>query len=149
MEKSALNLPRGIAGFPPCGFLSHQFKFNKMTERKTTVLEFFPALEAGYEPKNYSYLKEDVPLGSYLARLDFMLWSKTYMAVNCFFTLQGSGKKISLSVYKQPGEDAPFLAGETEVRCIPFGAIMRLSVEASPSGKPLLKAAIVEGNLKG
>ncbi|ETZ20946.1 hypothetical protein [Pedobacter sp. V48] len=46
--------------------------------RETMVLEFFPVLEAGYEPKNYSYYKEDVPLGNYKATLDFMLWSKSY-----------------------------------------------------------------------
>ena len=115
--------------------------------RETTVMEFFPALEAGYEPKNYSFQKEDVPTGSYLAKLDFMLWSKTYMAINCFFTIKGSGKKISLSVYKKPGEDDLYLAGETEIRFVSFGAIMQLHVESNQNGKPVLKDAVVEGKL--
>lgn len=110
-------------------------------------MEFFPALEAGYEPKNYSFFKEDVPVGSYVAKLDFMLWSKTYMAINCFFTIPGSLKKISLSVYKKPGEEGLFLAGETEIRYIPFGSMVCLVVEANQSGKPVLKEATVEGNL--
>ncbi|MBB6271898.1 hypothetical protein HDF26_002355 [Pedobacter cryoconitis] len=117
--------------------------------RETTVLEFFPALEAGYEPKNYSYYKEDVPLGNYKAKLDFMLWSKTYMAVNCFFTIIKSGKKISLSVYKKPGEDGLYLAGELEVRYVPFGSTLKLVVDANQNGKPILVNAFVEGNTTG
>ncbi|NQX38413.1 hypothetical protein SAMN05421820_101433 [Pedobacter steynii] len=117
--------------------------------RETTVLEFFPALEAGYEPKNYSYYKEDVPLGSYKAKLDFMLWSKTYMAVNCFFTIIKSQKKISLSVYKKPGEDGLFLAGELEVRYVPFGSTLQLVIDANQNGKPILFDAFVEGNVTG
>jgi len=116
-------------------------------KRETTVLEFFPALEAGYEPKNYSYYKEDVPLGNYKATLDFMLWSKSYMAVNCFFTISGSLKKISLSVYKKSGEDGSYLAGETEVRFVPFGSVMILTVDANQNGKPILVDAVVEGNV--
>lgn len=114
--------------------------------RETTVLEFFPALEAGYQPKNYSYYKEDVPLGTYKAKLNFMLWSKTHMAVNCFFTIVGSQKKISLSVYKKPGEDGAYLAGELEVRFLPFGSTLQLTVEANQNGKPVLIEAFVEGN---
>jgi hypothetical protein len=116
-------------------------------ERTTTVMEFFPALEAGYEPKNYSFMKEDVPIGAYIAKMDFMLWSKTYMAINCFFSIPNSRKKISLSVYKKPGEDGLYLAGETEVRYVPFGSMMYLVVEANQNGKPVLKEATVEGNL--
>ncbi|MBB2147332.1 hypothetical protein [Pedobacter gandavensis] len=115
--------------------------------RETTVMGFFPALEVGYEPKNYSFYKEDVPIGVYLAKLDFMLWSKTFMAINCFFTIKESGKKISLSVYKKTGVDDLYLAGETEIRFVPFGAIMQLSVESNLNGKPVLKDAIVEENL--
>jgi len=132
---------------PYSGFLYKQIQ--KVMNRETTVMEFFPALEAGYEPKNYSYYKEDVPLGSYKAKLDFMLWSKTYMAVNCFFTIKGSLKKISLSVYKKPGEDGLYLAGETEVRFVPFGSTMHLTVEANQNGKPILVDAVVEGNVIG
>lgn len=117
--------------------------------RETTVMGFFPALEAGYEPKNYSFYKEDVPTGNYLAKLDFMLWSKTFMAINCFFTIKDSGKKISLSVYKKAGEDDLYLAGETEIRFVSFGTFMHLTVESNQNGKPVLKDAVVQGNLVG
>jgi hypothetical protein len=41
--------------------------------KDTTVIGFYPALEAGYEPRNYSWLTEDVPVGAYEAKLDFMI----------------------------------------------------------------------------
>lgn len=115
--------------------------------RETTVMGFFPALEAGYEPKNYSFYKQEVPIGNYLAKLDFMLWSKTFMAINCFFTIKDGGKKISLSVYKKAGVDDLYLAGDTEIRFVSFGTMLLLSVESNQNGKPVLKDAIVQGNM--
>ena len=117
--------------------------------RETTVLEFFPALEAGHEPKNYSYYKEDVPLGVYKAKLDFMLWSKTYVAINCFFTILDSNQKISLSVYKKTGEEDLFMAGETEMSYVRFGSDMVLTVESNQNGKPILVDAFVDANVTG
>lgn len=116
-------------------------------KRETTVLGFFPALEAGYEPKNYSFYKEDVPNGNYLAKLDFMLWSKTFMAINCFFTMKDSGQKISLSVYKKAGIDDLYLAGETEIRFVSFGTMCLLTVESNQNSKPVLKDVVVQGNM--
>ena len=52
---------------------------------ETTVLEFFPALEAGNDPKNHSYAKEQVPLGTYAAKLGFMLWSKSGLNDQLFY----------------------------------------------------------------
>lgn len=82
---------------------------------ETTVLEFFPALEAGYDPKNYSYAKEQVLTGTYAANLDFMLWSKSGLTINCFFTLPDSDKKIALSVYRKTANQGRYMAGETKV----------------------------------
>lgn len=52
---------------------------------ETTVLEFFPALEAGHDPKNYAYAKEQAPLGTYAAKPGFTLWSKSGLTINCFY----------------------------------------------------------------
>jgi len=111
---------------------------------ETTVLEFFPALEAGYDHKNYSYEKGGVPLGTYSAKLDFMLWSKSVLTINCFFTLVDSHKKITLSVYRKAANQGRYMAGETEVRYLPFGTELLLTVEANELGKPFLTAIVIE-----
>jgi len=110
---------------------------------ETTVLEFFPALEAGYDPKNYSYAKEQVPLGTYAVKLDFMLLSKSGLTINCFFTLVDSHKKITLSVYHKAANQGRYMAGETEVRYLPFGTELVLTVEANELGKPLLTDMVI------
>ena len=111
---------------------------------ETTVLNFFPALEAGFDPKNYSYAKGDIPLGTYAAKLDFMLWSKSGLTINCFFTLEDSGKMISLSVYKKTVNQGRYLAGETEVRYLPFGTLLELTVEANELGKAVLSDMVIK-----
>lgn len=110
---------------------------------ETTVMNFFPALEAGFDPKNYSYAKEDVTLGTYAARLDFMLWSKSGLTINCFFTLPDSGKQISLSVYRKAANQGRYLAGEIEVRYLPFGTLLELTIEANELGKPILSDMVI------
>jgi len=105
---------------------------------ETTVLELTPELEVVLEPKNYPYGKGEVPLGTYTAKLDFMLWSKSGVTINCFFTLPDSHKKISLSVYRKATNQGRYLAGEIEVRYLPFGTLLELTVEANELGKPVL-----------
>jgi len=111
---------------------------------ETTVLEFFPALQAGHEPKNYSFLKEEIPLGAYPATLDFMIWSKSGLTINCFFTLADSAKKISLSVYKKSSRQGRYMAGDTEVRYLPFGTELELILELNEIGKPVLTDAVIK-----
>lgn len=105
---------------------------------ETTVLEFFAGLEAGHEPKNYLYAKTDIPIGAFAATLDFMLWSKSGLTVNCFFTLTDSGKKITLSVYRKSANQDRYMAGQTEVRYLPFGTEVELIIEANELDKRLL-----------
>lgn len=107
-------------------------------------MNFFPALEAGFDPKNYSYAKEDITPGTYSAKLDFMLWSKSGLTINCFFTLSDSGKQISLSVYRKAANQGRYLAGEIEVRYLPFGTLLELTVEANELGKPVLSDMIIK-----
>ncbi|KIA96226.1 hypothetical protein OC25_03880 [Pedobacter kyungheensis] len=111
---------------------------------ETTVLELTPDLEMELVPKNYPYTKDKVPLGSYSAKLDFMLWSKSGLAINCFFTLMDLQGKISLSVYRKAADQHRYMAGQTEVRYLPFGAIVELAVEANEIGKPVLKDMTVK-----
>ncbi|WP_431294148.1 hypothetical protein [Pedobacter sp. P26] len=111
---------------------------------ETTVLELTPELEIELEPKNYPYTREDVPLGSYQAKLDFMLWSKSGLTINCFFTLPDLGKKISLPVYRKAANQGKYLAGEFEVRYLPFGTLLVLTVEANELGKPILAAMLIK-----
>ncbi|MBE9599931.1 hypothetical protein [Pedobacter sp. MC2016-24] len=102
----------------------------------TNVLQFNAALDAGLEPRNYTYKKEEVPLGNYDARLDFMIWSKNGNAINCFFTVFPSGQLISLSVYKNAEDD--FLLGNLAVGRLSFGTVFYLNVEQNFKGYPRL-----------
>lgn len=82
-------------------------------------------------------------MGSYPGKLDFMLWSKSGLTINCFFTLLDSGKKISLSVYKKSSRHGRYMAGDTEVRYLLFGTEMELAVEAYVIRKSILTNAVV------
>lgn len=105
-------------------------------ENNTNVLQFNTALDAGFEPRNYTYKKEEVPLGNYDARLDFIIWSKNGNAINCFFTVFPSGQLISLSVYKNDEDD--FLLGNLTVGSLTFGSVFHLNVEQNFKGYPRL-----------
>ncbi|SES23346.1 hypothetical protein SAMN04488023_14610 [Pedobacter rhizosphaerae] len=109
-------------------------------------MNFFPALDAGYEPKDYAYAKADIPIGTFVATLDFMLWSKSGLTVNCFFTLTDSGKKVTLSVYRKAANQDRYMAGGTEVRYLPFGTSVELTIEANELGKPLLVDMVIRKN---
>jgi hypothetical protein len=111
--------------------------------KETTVLGFYPALEAGYEPRNYSWLTEEVPVGEYEAKLDFMIWSKKQVAINCYLTIPNSGQHIRLTAYRNKAED--YMAGATTVRFLPFGSVLLVTVELNGSGNPKWSNAVLVG----
>ncbi|MEJ0103727.1 MAG: hypothetical protein WDO19_14745 [Bacteroidota bacterium] len=63
------------------------------------VLSWPSALRMGYEPWLYSYMAGDIPTGEFKAVLDFKIWAKKVMGINCYFTQAGTGKKFPLTVY--------------------------------------------------
>jgi hypothetical protein len=116
-------------------------------EKFTTVLSFNNAVIAGYEPRIYSWDKADIPTGEYMVCLDFMIWSKKQMAINCYFTVKNSGAKISLSAYRNRHIEQKYLAGKTEMRFITFGSGMEIKVQLNSMGKPSLQDAVVKSIL--
>ena len=111
--------------------------------QETTVLGFYPALEAGYEPSNYSWVTEDVPVGEYEAKLDFMIWSKKQVAINCYLTALDSGQHFRLTAYRNKAED--YMAGAIAVRFLPFGSVMLVTIELNGSGNPKWTNAVLMG----
>lgn len=63
------------------------------------VYSFNAAISKGYEPKLYSYQADKIPMGSFQAILDFKVWSKRIIAINCYFTKLHSGEKFIITVY--------------------------------------------------
>jgi len=102
--------------------------------KETPVLGFYPALEAGFEPRNYSWTTEDVPVGEYEAKLDFMIWSKKQVAINCYLTGLNSGQHFRLTAYRNKAED--YMAGAIAVRSLPFGSVLLVTIELNGSGNP-------------
>jgi hypothetical protein len=111
--------------------------------KDTTVLGFYPALEAGYEPRNYSWTTEDVPVGEYKAKLDFMIWSKKQVAINCYLTTLNSGQHFRLTAYRNKADD--YMAGGVAVRLLPFGSVLLVTVELNGSCNPKWTNAVLIG----
>ena len=68
------------------------------------VITWKSALQLGWKPTHYPYTADQVPIGTYEVILDFKCWAKKVMAINCYFTVKDTGKKIQLTVYcREPG----------------------------------------------
>ena len=80
---------------------------------ETTVLSFYDAIAAAHEPREYTYLREDIPFGIYQVKLDFMIWSKKQAGINCYCTLMENSLKVILPVYRNEGEQ--YMAGELDM----------------------------------
>ena len=104
---------------------------------------FYPALEAGYEPSNYSWTTEDVPVGEYEAKLDFMIWSKKQVAINCYLTTPNSGQHFRLTAYRNKAED--YMAGAIAVRFLSFSSVLLVTIELNGSGNPKWTNAVLIG----
>jgi len=65
-----------------------------------TILSWNQAIEQGFEPRNFSYKKEDIPIGTHKATLDFKIWAKNAVGISCYFTINETNQKIILTVYR-------------------------------------------------
>lgn len=74
--------------------------FETPAERSLRGWSYKGALEAGLELKSYSW--EDVPTGTWLARLDFKVWSNKTAAgsLGCYFTSLADGRRYLLSAFR-------------------------------------------------
>jgi len=108
------------------------------------VSSFKQALKAGHNPQQYSYDPTLIPSDVFDARLDFKIWSKRILAINCYFTRITTGEQFVLSVYcnKQTGQ---YSIGSTlNFSSCPTDTIYRLNVDRKPTGKiALLNAFLV------
>jgi len=111
--------------------------------REKTAVGFKPALEAGFEPRNYSWSADVVPVGDYEATLDFMIWSNRHVAVDCYLSTD-DGKQIRLTVYRNKADD--YFAGQTAVAYLPFGTRLAVKVELNGNGNPKWTNATVIGD---
>lgn len=109
--------------------------------KEKTVTGFKPALEAGFQPQNYSWLPEIVPVGEYEVILDFMIWSKKLVAIDCFFTTVSDHRKIRLTAYRNQGED--YMVGDIVVSYLSLGTRLVISVVLNNKGNPKWKNATV------
>ncbi|WP_192552558.1 hypothetical protein [Pseudomonas sp. IzPS59] len=70
------------------------------TDDKRRAWSYNGAIEAGLDPKSYSWA--DVPTGTWLARLDFKIWSNKTSAgcLGCYFTSLADGRQYQLSAFR-------------------------------------------------
>lgn len=98
----------------------------------SNVLSWNQPLEQGLSPRDYSYRKEDVPSGEYIASLDFKIWAKDATGVSCYFTKVDSGQKILLTVYRTHDTREYILDG-VDFRSCPTGKYL-ITVELNSKG---------------
>jgi hypothetical protein len=108
---------------------------------QTTVLSFYNAIAAAHEPREYTYLREAIPFGIYEVTLDFMIWSKKQVGINCYCTIKETGLKVILPVYRNEAED--YLAGGLEMRFVPFGTELQATIEPRGERGVILKDAVI------
>lgn len=106
------------------------------------VYSWNPALDAGCNPRDYSYLPEDIPKGKYLVKLDFKIWAKKAVAINCYFTKVGSGEKIILAVYRDYKTEK-YACGEIDFSKSPTDKAYNIEVKYNSKGKPKLTNASI------
>lgn len=100
--------------------------------KEKTVTGFKLALEAGFQPQNYSWSSEVVPVGEYEATLDFMIWSKQLVAIDCFFTTVSDSRKIRLTAFRNQSED--YMVGGFAVPYLRLGTRLIVNVVLNNKG---------------
>ena len=106
------------------------------------VYSFKVAIAKGYVPRLYCYERDKIPLGVFDARLDFKIWSKRIIAINCYFIRINTDERFVVTVYCNH-ETSRFQLPQSTVdfsQCA-TGEIYCLKVIKNDKGKVLLEKA--------
>jgi len=106
------------------------------TQRPNNVITYRAAISSGYEPRNYSYDKYDIPTGEYDVMLNFMTWAKKLPAIDLYCTLKQTGQKIRLTVFLD--KEHSYQLHQTNVAELAFGITLAVQVERNTNGNPTL-----------
>ena len=112
---------------------------------KNNVLSWNIAIEKGLNPSLYPYTAEHIPVGEYDAILEFKIWAKKIMGVCCYFTQTRTGKRLQLTVYRQPQTKMYTLDNCSEINFAesPVGCPYHLIVFISERGRIVFEKAAV------
>lgn len=109
------------------------------------VFSWNEALKEKQEPKNYSYHKEDIQEGEYLASLDFKIWSKKVNGITCYFTNQETGEKFQLTVYRNEDTEYKLNDCEIDIAECPTEALYKINVGKNNKGNiKFIAAELIE-----
>ena len=105
----------------------------------TNVYSFKAAAGMGFLYQQYTYDSQKIPLGEFSARLDFKIWSRRILAINCYFTKIGTGERFVVRIYCN-NETAKFQVMNSTIdfaQC-PVGIIYSVQIIKNEKGKVLL-----------
>ena len=106
------------------------------------VLSWNAALDIGLDPRKYTYVAGEIPLGEFEAVLDFKIWAKKILAIGCYFTHAVTEQKFQLTVYCKAGVGL-YRVEECSIdftEC-PIGRLYRVKVIADQKKKIVFKGA--------
>lgn len=118
-------------------------------QRPNNVITYRNAISSGYEPREYSYDKDDIPTGEYHVILDFMVWAKKLPAIDLYCTIKQTGQKIRLTVFLD--KERSYKLHHTNVAELSFSITLAVQVERNTSGNPILNKisrTVAKGMLK-
>ncbi|OFX83107.1 MAG: hypothetical protein A2W99_13275 [Bacteroidetes bacterium GWF2_33_16] len=105
------------------------------------VLSWNQALEKNYEPRDYSFQKEDIQLGEFEASLNFKIWAKKVNGVTCYFTNKNDYQKFQLTVYRNKNLEYKIDSCNIDFAECPTDELYKLTVTENKKGNTKLIAA--------
>ncbi len=108
----------------------------------SNVYSFNQVVELGIERRDYPFKKDMVLTAVFKAKLDFKIWSKSQSAINCYFTVEETGDKILVAVYRTKDDEEYKLPNcEIDFRECPIDTVYNITVAGKFSGIPKFKNA--------
>ncbi|MES2329285.1 MAG: hypothetical protein V4539_06745 [Bacteroidota bacterium] len=98
------------------------------------VITWLQSIEKGYEPRNYAYEADAVPIGHYDALLECKVWAKKVSAVCCYFKEGSTGKRFQLTVYNNGGTGYFLKDCPVDFTKCPVGVMYHIRVSLSAKG---------------
>lgn len=109
---------------------------------KNKVLSWRQALDKGLNPSAYPYKSDQVPIGEITVKLDFKIWAKKVMGIDCYFSAAEGTNCFRITIFYSSSNGYRTDKDGVDFSCCETGKLYRIITAVRKTGNVFIKSVI-------
>lgn len=108
---------------------------------KNNVLSWRQAFDEGLNPSIYPYKSDQVPIGEITVVLDFKIWAKKVIGIDCYFSVPEGTNRFRITIFYSSSNGYRTDKEGVDFSCCETGKLYRINTAVRKTGNVFIKSA--------